>query len=107
MKKWLQSDKEFIVHAGLIILLSYYVKREHISMIFSLSQEVTHKGYYVYIGNAWLVSVCMAKFPMETSIFFKDNRLDKRTHNKAIQKSCESFRVSKEDKVLIRTFKRD
>lgn len=48
----------------------------------------------------------MAKFPEETILFFKDNRLDKLTHNKAIQKSRESNRVSKEHKNLLKTLKR-
>ncbi len=106
VKKWLKSDKEFIVRAGLVILLAHYVQKENLKIIFDLSQSVKHAGYYVYMGNAWLISVCMAKFPLETIEFFKDNRLDKKTLNKAIQKSCESYRVSKEHKVLIKKLKR-
>lgn len=107
VKRWLKSDKEFIVRAGLIILLAHYVKKENLKMIFNLSQSVKHTGYYVHMGNAWLISVCMAKFPAETIIFFKNNTLDKKTQNKAIQKSRESYRVSKEHKVLINQLKRE
>ena len=106
VKTWLESEKEFIVRAGLIILLAHYVKEENINMIFTLSQKVKHTGYYVYMGNAWLISVCMAKFPVETIRFFEENTLDKRTHNKAIQKSRESYRVSKEHKDLMKNLKR-
>ncbi len=106
IERWLKSDKEFIVRAGLVILLAHYVKKENLTMIFSLSQGVKHTGYYVYMGNAWLISVCMAKFPTETIVFFKNNTLDKKTHNKAIQKSRESYRVIKEHKVLINKLKR-
>jgi len=101
VKTWLRSDKEFIVRAGLVILLAHYVEKESLNMIFELSQKVNHRGYYVHMGNAWLISVCMAKFPKETILFFKDNTLDNKTHNKAIQKSRESYRVSKEDKATI------
>ena len=106
IKGWLKSDKEFIVRAGLVVLLAHYVKKENLKMIFTLSQGVKHSGYYACMGNAWLISVCMAKFPAETIVFFKDNVLDKRTRNKAIQKSRESYRVSKEHKVLINKLKR-
>jgi len=106
IKIWLKSDKEFIVRAGLIMLLSHYLKKDNLNMIFNLSQTINHTGYYVYMGNAWLISVCMAKFPNQTIVFFKNNSLDKRTHNKAIQKSRESYRVSKENKILINQFKR-
>ena len=53
------------------------------------------------MANAWLISTCIAKFPNETIVFFKNNNLDNKTHNKVIQKSKESFRVSEENKILI------
>jgi hypothetical protein len=94
------------VRAGLIMLLSHYVQKENLQIIFKLSQSVKHKGYYVHMGNAWLISICMAKFPKETIRFFKKNTLDIDTHNKAIQKTRESYRVLKEDKDLIYKLKR-
>lgn len=101
VKRWLFSDKEFVVRAGLVMLLAHYVEKENLPMIFELSQSVNHDGYYVHMGNAWLISVCMAKYPEETLAFFENNTLDVKTHNKAIQKSRESFRVSKEHKALL------
>lgn len=106
VKKWLKSEKEFFVRAGLVVLLSHYVEKDNLQLIFELSQSVRHKGYYVQMGNAWLISVCMAKYPDETIEFFQNNTLDKKTLNKAIQKSRESYRVSKEHKKIINKFKR-
>ena len=101
VKRWLVSEKEFVVRAGLVILLAHYVEKKNLPMLFKLSQSVSHSGYYVYMANAWLISACMAKFPEETIAFFKNNTLDTKTHNKAIQKSRESFRVSKEHKTVL------
>ncbi len=106
VRQWLKSEKEFVVRAGLIILLARYVQQENLPMIFNLSQKVAHTGYYVHMGNAWLISVCMAKFPEETLEFFENNSLDSATHNKAIQKSRESLRVSSKHKILLNTLKR-
>lgn len=106
VRTWLKSDKEFTVRAGLVILLAHYVRQENLDMIFGLSQKVNHKGHYVHMANAWLISVCMAKFPEETIIFFQENSLDNKTHNKAILKSRESLRVSKEHKLIIHELKR-
>jgi len=102
---WLQSDKEFVVRSGLVLLIAHYVEERYLETIFSLSQEVSHDGYYVFMANAWLISVCMAKYPEQTLVFFRNNTLDKRTHNKAIQKSKESFRVSKEHKAALQQLK--
>jgi 3-methyladenine DNA glycosylase AlkD len=106
VKIWLNSEKEFVVRAGLVVLLAHYVEENNLSTIFDLSQAVTHKGYYVTMANGWLISVCMAKYPNETILFFENNRLDKVTHNKAIQKSRESYRVSKDHKVIINDLKK-
>jgi 3-methyladenine DNA glycosylase AlkD len=107
VKIWIKSDNEFVVRTALIILLSYYIQEENLALIFKLSQSIQHKGYYVFMGNAWLISVCMAKFPIQTIKFFKNNTLDVKTHNKAIQKSRESYRVSKKDKIIINLLKKN
>lgn len=106
IQKWLQSKQEFIVRAGLSMLLAHYVEKDNLKIIFELSQTVTHNGYYVYMGNTWLISTCMEKFPDESIMFFENNRLDSKTHNKAIQKSTESFRVSKKHKARLKELKR-
>jgi 3-methyladenine DNA glycosylase AlkD len=106
VKKWLSSKEEFVVRAALVILLAHYVEKKYLNKVFTLSQKVAHQGYYVHMGNAWLISVCMAKFPEETIRFFKNSTLDSRTHNKAIQKSRESYRVSRPHKDLLTTLKK-
>ena len=106
IRTWLDSEREFVVRAGLVLLLAHYVEERYLETIFSLSQSVNHKGYYVHMANAWLISVCMAKYPEKTIAFFRKNGLDKKTHNKAIQKSKESYRVSQEHKMLINQLKR-
>ena len=47
-------------------------------------------------------------FPDKTVALFQspDNRLDDFTYNKSIQKACESFRISKEQKDFLRTLRR-
>ena len=105
VKRWLVSDREYIVRAALVILLNYFVQEDYLDDIFKFSQEIKHDGYYVFMANAWLISVCMVKYPDETISFYKSNTLDKKTHNKAIQKSIESFRVSKKNKLAIKKLK--
>lgn len=39
-------------------------------------------------------------------MYINNNNLDDFTHNKAIQKICESFRVDKETKKFLKTLKR-
>lgn len=62
--------------------------------------------YYVQMAVAWAVSVCYVKYPKQTHEFLKESQMDVFTHNKSIQKICESFRVTKEQKSAVRKLKR-
>ena len=106
VKRWLKSEKEFVVRAALVLMIFHFVEDKYIDEVLLLSQAVQHEAYYVYMANAWLVSVCMAKIPDKTLPFFAHNYLDKRTQNKAIQKSRESFRVSPSHKEQLKEFKK-
>ena len=99
---WSKSRSEFVTRAGLVMLLAHFVERNRLEEIFAISARIKTRAKYVVLANAWLVSVMMPKFPRETLAFLRKNLLDAKTHNLAIQKSRESFRVSREDKEKLR-----
>lgn len=55
---------------------------------------------------AWLIAETLVKFYDTAVNFLKKNSLNKKTHNKAIQKACESYRLSKEQKNYLKGLKR-
>ena len=71
-----------------------------------LMDHIHHQGYYVKMAVAWAVSVCYVKFPIQTKRLLLANEMDDFTHNKAIQKIRESYRVSREEKVELNRLKR-
>ncbi len=103
---YLNSDKEFEVRFAVIMFLSYFIDDIYIDEVLNYLNQVTHRAYYVQMGVAWAVSVAYVKFPEKTMIFLKNNNLDNFTFNKSLQKITESFRVSDEDKSLIKSMKR-
>ena len=50
--------------------------------------------------------MCYVKFPQKTRKFLENDTLDDFTHNKAIQKIRESYRVSKEEKEELKLLKK-
>lgn len=104
--KYKESKAEYELRFFLVALLAHYVDEEHIDKILQFCNEIHHDGYYVKMGMAWLVSVCYVKFPEKTMPFLQENQMDDFTHNKAIQKIRESFRVGKEEKDLLNQWKR-
>jgi hypothetical protein len=58
------------------------------------------------MAAAWLIAEVLAKYFDKGVEFLKAGTLDKRTHNKAIQKATESYRISEQDKKYLKTIKR-
>lgn len=106
LNRWIDTDTEFGIRFGIVAMLAHFVDEAHIPDIFAVCSRIHNEGYYAKMAVAWLVSVCFAGFPEETYAFLQDNRMDGFTHNKAIQKTCESYRVAKEWKALIRGLRR-
>lgn len=105
-QKWLNSNEEFTIRAGILILIKNLIDKNFLNTIFKLSENINHKGYYVYMANSWLISECMAKFPQQTKTFLISNTLENKTQNQAILKSRQSYRVCQKDKDFLQTLKR-
>ena len=78
----------------------------HIDKILKWAGSIKSEEYYVRMMQAWLVSDAFIKQRNKTLKFLQDSPLDKFTHNKAIQKIRESFRVSEEDKNMLVSIKK-
>ena len=61
--------------------------------------------YYVKMMAAWYFATALAKQYETTLPFIEERRLEKWTHNKAIQKAIESSRITQEQKRYLRTLK--
>ncbi len=55
--------------------------------------------------KAWYFATALAKQYDQSVIYIEKQRLDTWTHNKAIQKAIESFRVSDEHKEYLKTLR--
>ena len=61
--------------------------------------------YYINMMIAWYFATALAKQYESVLPYIEENKLDDWTHNKAIQKSLESFRVTDEHKKYLRSLK--
>lgn len=106
LQRYLVSTRAYDLRFSAIMLMAYFIVPEYIDRVLELLNKIHHEEYYVKMGVAWALSVCYVKFPNKTMQLFRHNELDDFTYNKALQKICESFRVSKEDKIVIKAMKR-
>ena len=82
------------------------MNERYIDYLFEHFSALRNEAYYVKMAVAWAVSVCYVKFPEKTESFLKEETLDVFTHNKALQKIRESYRVTREDKERLKGLKR-
>ena len=106
IQPYLESAQEYEIRFGVVMMLSHFADEGHVKAALRRMDGIRHDGYYVKMGNAWALSVCYVKFPEKTRAFLEKDTLDDFTHNKAIQKIRESYRVSKEEKEQLTCLKR-
>lgn len=106
LQSYLNSKNEFEVRVAIVSLLDHFVSDTYLERLFQAFNEVRHEGYYVKMAVAWAISICYIKYSEETRDYLKRNTLDDFTHNKAIQKIRESYRVSEEEKESLLLLKR-
>ena len=103
---YFNSSNAYDLRFASVMLLNHFTGDEFVEEALNLLEAIKHEDYYVKMGIAWAISIFYIKQPQLTLKLIKQNNLDDFTHNKAIQKIRESFRVSKEDKEMLNKFKR-
>lgn len=106
LQNYLTSNKEFELRFAIVMMLDFYITDEYIDRVITILDSIKHSGYYVKMAIAWTISVAYVKYPKITMKYLKNNTLDDFTYNKSLQKILESYRVSKEDKEIIKKMKK-
>lgn len=106
IRDWLKSGRTYTVRFGIEMLMSFYLDEHFQSEMLDLVAGVKSQEYYVNMMIAWYFATALAKQYDATLPVIQEQRLEKWTHNKAIQKATESYRISDEQKDYLRTLKR-
>lgn len=105
IKLWIISPKAFTVRFGVGMMMQHYLDGnfdlEYPKMVANIHSE----EYYVKMMVAWYFATALAKQYDAVIPFLENKALDPWTHNKAIQKAIESYRITKEQKDYLRTLK--
>ena len=106
LEQYINSNKEYEIRFALVMYLNYYLTEEYIDEILKRIDKIANKEYYVQMAIAWLISFAYIKQKEKTEKYIKNNKLDKFTLNKAIQKICESYRVTEQEKEYLKKYKK-
>ena len=105
VQAWIASEAPYTRRCGMRILLANFLDEDFRPEYLDLPADLRSEEYYVNIMTAWLFAEALVKQWDDAVKYIETRRLDPWTHNMAIRKACESFRVPDERKEYLRTLR--
>lgn len=106
IERWIASDHPYTVRYGLLCLMRFFLNERFEKRYCDWAAGVRSDHYYVNMMIAWYFATALAK-QYDTAVgYLERGELDIWTHNKAIRKAIESYRVSEEHKAYLRTLRK-
>lgn len=103
-KEYINSELTFTRRWGYVLFLAGLQKDiSHTKAILSLVKD--DEEYYVQMAEAWLIAELGVFNIEEVKHFLESTTLNYKITGKAVQKLCDSFRISKEDKVFVKSLR--
>ena len=105
IEKWLRSDKTYTVRFGVGMLMQHFLDEDFDPRYPEMVAGLRSEEYYINMMIAWYFATALAKQYESVLPYIEKKRLDDWTHNKAIQKSIESRRITEEQKSVLKSLK--
>ena len=105
IKEWLRSSHTYTVRFAIKMLMEHFLDESYDISYPETVAAIRSDDYYVNMMIAWYFATALAK-QFESALFFiEEKKLAPQTHNKAIQKSIESYRITAEQKAYLKSLK--
>lgn len=114
VKLWMQGklasgklvqDDTYVVRFGIEMLMNFFLDGDFKPMFLRWVAAVRREDYYVKMMVAWYFATALAKQYDATIPYIQEHKLEPWTHNKAIQKAIESYRITPGQKAYLKTLK--
>ena len=100
---WIKSDKVYTVRFAIGMLMQHFLDERFDPKYADMVAAVRSEEYYINMMIAWYFATALAKQYGSVLPYLEGKKLDDWTHNKAIQKSVESNRITTEQKAYLKT----
>lgn len=105
IREWIVSGKTYTVRYGIGMLMTYFLDEYFDVKYVDEVAAVESEEYYVKMMVAWYFATALAKQWDAVIPYIENGKLEKWTHNKAIQKAIESYRITPLQKEYLRGLK--
>ena len=105
IKEWINSDKTYTVRFGIGMLMEHFLDEDFDMAYPEMVAEIRSEEYYINMMTALYFATALAKQYEQVLPFIENKKLDDWTHNKAIQKAVESYRIMDDQKAYLKGLK--
>ncbi len=105
IREWMKSDRTYTVRFGIGMLMQHYLDEDFDPSYPEMVAGIKSEEYYISMMIAWYFATALAKQYDTVLPYIEEKRLDSQTHNRAIQKAVESYRITQEQKAYLKTLK--
>ena len=104
-KRWISSGETYVIRYGIGMLMRLFLDEDFSSEYLEMAAAVQSQEYYVNMMIAWYFATALAKQWDTVIPYLEERKLDRWVHQKTIQKAVESFRITPEQKVYLKSLR--
>ena len=105
IRAWICTQHTYTIRFGIRMLMDHFLEDAYDPEYPEMVAAVRSEEYYVRMMAAWYFATALAKQYDAVLPFLEERKLGPWTHNKAIQKATESYRITPEQKAYLRNLK--
>ena len=106
IRRWLKSEHPYTVRYALGMRMQHFLDEHFLPEYLDEAASVESEEYYVRMMVAWFFATALAKQYDAALPYIRENRLPVWTHNKTIRKAIESYRITPQQKEVLRSLQR-
>lgn len=103
--EWTSAEHTYTCRFGILMLMKHFLDDDFKEEYMEIPASVKSEEYYVNMMIAWFFATALAKQWDAAVPYIEQRKLGKWTHRKTIQKACESYRITAEQKSYLRSLK--
>lgn len=105
IREWIEMDHEYGVRFALVCLIKHFTKENFSLEINDMVAGIDREEYYIQIAQGWYFQKALADQREDSLIYFEEI-LKGNVKKYAIQKSIDSYKISSEDKMYLRSLRK-
>ena len=106
IRRWIASDETYTIRYGIGMLMTFYLDEDFRPEYLKMAADVESEEYYVNMMIAWYLATALAKQWDAAIPYLEERKLPEWVHRKTIQKAIESYRITPEQKVYLKTLRK-